>query len=155
MDLANLMPNSENLVLAVSKSKNRHVLAFYWNGNGIDAKWILVYDNSEPVIEPVSYFQSLALGLNLAEDPLGRLKVSFALELADKRELFLVSTEDLQRKYSIIFDDAVKGLCVLEEIYVQFGESLEVNCICKCKQEDGTIFTDIVPANLGPFAQFM
>lgn len=155
MDIARLLPNSENLVLAVSKSKNRHVLAFYWNGTGIDAKWILVYDGSEPTAEPVSYLQSLALGLQLSEDALGRLKVSFALELADKRHLFLVATEDSDRKYSIIFDDAVRGLCVLEEIYVQFGDSFEVNCICKCKQEDGTTFCDVVAANLGPFAQFM
>ena len=155
MDTITNLENGTNAILAITKSTNKHILGFYYNGEDVDSHWTLRNENENVLKqETVSLLQKTAMNLTLTPDDKGRLEVSFGISINDDRKLYLVQSPDhFKHKYSVVFKKDQDIVC-LKEIYVEFGA--QTTCFCRCENiKTREEFAEHIAVDLGPFAYLM
>ena len=152
MDIVRAFPDYENVVLAITKSTNKHILIFYWTGSEVSIRWILRHENEEPKAQEASMLHKFALGIQLVETAEGPLEIKFSLPMNDDRKLYFVSTSGGPTKYAIIFHGP-KGPAQLSEIYMDLSNMAQSSCVCRCIDlGTKTEFVERKVIDMGPLA---
>lgn len=165
MDVLQGLDDASNALLAISKSSNAHLIALYWSGSEVTARWVLRSKTPpHPVhaVEAFSPLHSTMMDIQVTEEPEGRLEVKFGgIPVMDNRKLYLValaqekSTDPL---YGICFSREDGLPAQLREIYVDLSSSATsaTKCYCRCKGiTTGEEFVEVIDVDLGIIAQFM
>jgi hypothetical protein len=155
------VPNYEHLILCISKSNNKDLLAFYWDPlrSETDVYWILRDKETGAFkeMEEVSMIHKLAIQFHVRPDASGRLEVSFSIPINTKYTLYLVQMPpNSDRKFSIMFQHESKKIYTLNEIFVNLDVLEKTQCFCRCKCTlDQSEFVEIVDVDLGVLKAFM
>jgi hypothetical protein len=156
MDIVKKLPNGSKAILAISKSSNAHILAFYWNESLGTAEplWILRDKHTMLVqgTEQLTELHKLAIGLQIEKDEQGRLELRLAFPIADKRKLYLV---DFQGDYVVVFRQESGQICQLHELFIDILNRENANIICRCKDlATKNEFIETLAFDIGPLASF-
>ena len=161
MDVLKTLPNSENAVLAITKSTNEHILAFYCNDTSepcIEPKWVLREHGTITSIQDLTFFQKIALNVQLHDED-SKSIVTFGLPITDERKLYLMrtpSSSETSSRFGIFFEDPINGgMSKMEEMYVDlFKQCTLAQCYIKCKTKDNADHMEQLQVDLGPISTF-
>lgn len=160
MDVVRSLPRGDQAVLAVTKSSNAHILVFYWDGAALQLQWLMRDKHTHAVtgFEELSMLHHVAIGAQAVQDAAGRLALTFALPVANERQLYIVTLPD--GTLATVFKSK-EHQCVarLEEMYLdlsQARDSKTATCYCKCFNVDtDESFVETLQVDTGPFGAFM
>jgi hypothetical protein len=161
MDVLKDVPNYEHLILCISKSNNKDLLAFYWDPlkSEADVYWVLRDGTTGAfrAMEEVSLMHKMAIQFHVRPDSSGRLEVSFSIPINTKYTLFLVQMPPgSERKFSIVFQHESKKIFTLNEIFVSLDVLEKTQCFCRCRSTlDQSELVEVVDVDLGILKAFM
>ena len=167
MDCLKHLENASNAVLAITKSSNEHILAFYCNTSKegfptIEPKWVLRENSIVTSVHDLTFFQKMALNVELVEDEATqRPIVTFGLPITDDRKLFLVKSPPGSHgnAYAVLFKGQDGQFCRMEDIYVDLTTSNQTDaalakCYIKYYSPAGVQGVETLDVNLGPISKF-
>lgn len=157
MDIVRQFADSSNAILAVTNSSSANIVAFYWNGSGVEAKWIMRSKHTHEVlsIDSMNVLHFAACGIHHEIDHKGRIRVYIGL-LPDSNPfgpLYIVNDKD---RFCVVFKHASGRVARLEEIFMDIRDKPRVTSFCKCAFADtDEQFVETLEADMGPIASFL
>lgn len=151
------LDNGDTAVMAITNSKNPHILAFSWDGTEIKGRWICRDKATRQIthVEDLSMLHRAAMDMQLVETDGGSLKVQSAMKF--DRDLYFTSTPNNDTLFSVVFHDARGFVAQLKEIFVDFGEGgPQKRCLARCARLDTRQeFVEEVAVDMGVLANFL
>ena len=154
MDVVKAAQYGSDAIMAVSLSTSPHILAFYWNGSTVVARWVCRDKATLALrgVEELSLLHKAIVGVSLEEDAQGRMKLSFGIPLHD-RDLFLTNLPSNQ--LGVVFHKDPHGLGQLQEVYVNVKDS-DATCFCRVRDlTSGADYVEQVHVDLGPVLKLL